>query len=265
LVLDVDGHALTWSALLLSDDSARMLATQSYRPLGRGAWLGRLLDGVANRCVRLSRRDPREGADAEQYLYEQLQQLVVQPPAAGQPAEVVLQSAQWYQRLAVSAGELAAYCAPLSSQAVAGLKSLLGATAGHGPVGTVLVSAAASGLPGLVAAVQAVLQPPSAETPVNEEDFGEGLLGEETAAGTLRVLPADAAARGAHELAARVQRGEVRPGPQEAVPLPPARRTAPPRLHTSAQEPGRSRTRLPFPAGEAAPHPARRRSHPAEE
>ena len=93
--------------------------------LGRGAWLGRLLDGVADRCVRHSRRDPRESAEAEQLLYEQLVHLIETPPGAGQPAELVLQSSQWYQRLTFAASDFEAYCAPLIRQAVAQMKALL--------------------------------------------------------------------------------------------------------------------------------------------
>jgi hypothetical protein len=276
LVLDVDGHALTWSALLLADESARLLASQSWRHLGRGAWLSRLLNGVATRCVRLSRRDPRESADAEQYLYDQLLQ-VVGGPASSSAHEVVLQSGEWYQRLSIPASDFAAYCAPLAHQVVAEMQALLGMTAVQGPVGAVLLTAQAAGLPGLKDALQSVLYEPPVEVLSDEdEDFGEGLLEDEPAAdGGVHVLPADAVARGAYELAARVQRGELRAGVRSAVPLPAGRRTVPPRLHAKNNE-RPSRTRIPFPtsdadtgtdpAAAAAPLPQpRRRTRPQEE
>jgi hypothetical protein len=271
LVLDVDGHALTWSALLLTDDSARLLATKSLPALGRAIWLGRLLDGVAGRCVRLSRRDPRESAEAEQYLYEQLLQLLDSPPVTGDSIELVVQSAQWYQRLMFSAADFHAFCAPLAQQAVAALKALLLATAAHGPAGVVLLTAAAGSLPGLTAALGAVLEQAPPEPPVqdDEEDFGQGLLPDEPSSGALHVLPADAVARGAHELAARVQQGKLRPGPLQGVPLPAARQASPPRLHTS-QDAVSNRQRIPFPGGTTAgtnpaPPQPRRRTRPHDE
>jgi hypothetical protein len=278
LILDVDGHALTWSAVLLSDDSARLLASRSFRNLGRDVWLARLLDGVAGRCVRLSRRDPRESADAEQYLYEQLLQLVEVPPAAGQSAELVVQSAQWYQRLAFSPSDFVNFCDPLTRMVIGEMQAILAATAAHGPVGALLVTAPASSLPGVLAALQAVMHRPETAPAGDEEDFGEGLLQEEPrAAGGVFVLAADAVARGAHDLAGRAQRGEVRGGALEAVPLPPTRGTAAPKLHTTTQDDSpRSRTRIPFPSGDsargmepappaAAPLPARRWPRPQEE
>jgi hypothetical protein len=272
LVLDVDGHALTWSALMVADDSARLLASQSWRHLGRGAWLSRLLDGVADRCVRLSRRDPRESAEAEQYLYDQLLPLVEGPPGK-HPTELVLQSAQWYQRFSIAPGDFAAFCAPLAYQVVVEMKALLALTGVQGPLGAVLLAAPAAGLPGLTAALQAVLCQPAGEAAGDAEDLGAGLLPDEPlAVGGVHVLPADAVARGAHELAACVQRGQLRAGVRGAVPLPVVRRTIPPRLHAPDDS---RRTRLPFrgdgvpgdsSASAAAPLPApRRRPRPHEE
>ncbi|MBY0231099.1 MAG: hypothetical protein K2W96_17580, partial [Gemmataceae bacterium] len=72
LVVDCDGHALTWSVV---DGSTGRSGARLVRPsphLGRGAWMRRLMDGAAGRFIRQSRRDPRESAAAEQSLYEQL-------------------------------------------------------------------------------------------------------------------------------------------------------------------------------------------------
>src|SRR5258708_21790906 len=72
LVVDADDYALPFSAVLAGDGRARLLATQSFPRLSVRAWKERLLDAIAHRCVRQSRRDPRDSALAEQSLFEQL-------------------------------------------------------------------------------------------------------------------------------------------------------------------------------------------------
>src|SRR6185437_4793682 len=76
VVIDLDGHALTWSVVAVRDDVVRVLHTHPVPSLARGVWLCRLLDCVAYRCVRLSRRDPRESAETEQTLFDQLASLL---------------------------------------------------------------------------------------------------------------------------------------------------------------------------------------------
>jgi hypothetical protein len=76
VVVDLDGHALTMSAVTVRDDVVRAPHTHLAPHLARGVWLGRLLDGAALRCVRLSRRDPRESAETEQALFDQLAALL---------------------------------------------------------------------------------------------------------------------------------------------------------------------------------------------
>jgi hypothetical protein len=241
LVLDVDGHALTWSAVAVRDDSARLAASRAAPHLARGAWLGRLMAGVAHRCIRQSRRDPCESAEAEQNLYDQLAQLLDAPPAGEERADVVLQAGPWYQRLSFQGAELAALCQPLVRQALAGLDNLLQSLAHRSPVGAVVLTAAAAHLPGLAEALQSAGEQPPAvgqtfpspstrqtgmsAPPPADDDFGEGLLQEEDAGitGHVHVLGPDAVARAAHELAVFVHRGDLPASRLEAVPLPAAR------------------------------------------
>jgi hypothetical protein len=264
IIVDVDGHALTLSAVAVECDRACLVASQSVPALGRNAWLSRLLDGVARRCVRQSRRDPRESAEAEQYLYDQLLSLIVSGPAVNRPAEFVLQTARWYQRLCLPAGEVAGLCAPLAAKSAEMMMTLASASAAHGPVGAVLVTSPAGRLPGLVSAFNGVLQPMAAEPATGEEDFGEGLLqDEDVAAGAVHLLDADAVPRAAHQLAVRIQSGEVQRGPAGVVRLPP--RGAGPRLHSGEPDSAPPGYRIPFPGADpgvphAAPPPARRRS-----
>jgi hypothetical protein len=219
VIVDVDGHALTCSAVGVGDERARLLHVRPVPQLGRGAWLGRLLDGVARRCIRQSRRDPRESAEAEQCLYDQLADLLGDHPEG--PLELVIQAPpSLYLGLSLQPAELASLCAPLVQQAAAEVRSFLSAVASFGPVGAVLLTGTAGRLPGLAAALEALLADPSLSGPATgrrsttmDQDFGEGLAEDvEEVAARLHVLDADAIARGAHELARRLHRGEVQPG-----------------------------------------------------
>jgi hypothetical protein len=217
LVGDIDGHAFTWSLVSVSRaaasatgvgridnpshaapghprcGAAHLFAALPLPRLHRHAWLGRLLDGIANRCVRISRRDPRESAETEQALYDQLVRVLGGLPAG--PVELVAQAPGWYQHLVFRPEELAGFAGPLPQQAVAEAKAFLAAC--RGEAGAVLLTAEAAGLPGLIPAV--------------EEALGRAV----------HVLDADAVARVAHELAIGIQLGELPPGHQTVFPLPP--------------------------------------------
>ncbi len=220
LVLDVDGYALSWSAVSLSDDRVELLETQPSPRLARGVWLCRLLDGTAHRCVRVSRRDPRDSADADQSLYDQLAEWLERGAEEGS-VELAVQAAQWYQLLTLSAEDLRAFCAPLVRQAILELQRFLQASAALGPVGVVLLTASAAQLPGLTAALREHLQTPEETRPPSSvEDFGEDLLFDDHLSSHVHVLDADALARAAHDLAVRLLRSELKRGHHQSLPLP---------------------------------------------
>jgi len=222
LVVDADDHALTWAAVAVQFGQARVLGAQAVPHLGLRAWKERLLDAVADRCVRQSRRDPRDSAPAEQGLFDQLD-AALDACRRGQMAELIAQMAQWGQNVILRPDELAAACAPLARQAVAEMRALRRSLPpGLTPV--LLVTDAAGRLPGLVRALEDALGPaePPRERDPDCEDFGEGLLDEDLAGrAPVSVLSPDAVARAACALAARWQRGELTGGPVEVAPLPP--------------------------------------------
>src|SRR5262249_3717438 len=94
LVIDVDGYALTWAIRLREGDELRLRQVRPSPHLARGAWLRRLMDGAAHRCVRQSRRDPRTSPETDQELYEQLSGLLNGP--APSMTQIRLQGAGWY-------------------------------------------------------------------------------------------------------------------------------------------------------------------------
>jgi hypothetical protein len=223
LVVDVDGHALVWSVVEVAEGQARMLHTQASAHLSRSAWLLRLLDGVANRCVRLTRRDPRESANAEQSLFDQLA-LYLEMGTPGSLLEVGIQAEAWYQHLMFHPDELTGFVVPLVRQAVVELSAFRATTARLGEITTLIFTPTAGRLPGLAPALEAELQSVVVGRAEEDEeaaglDFGEELL-QGAGAIPVHVLPPDALARTAHGLAVSIHRGEVPAGHHEAIALP---------------------------------------------
>jgi hypothetical protein len=96
----------------------------------------------------------------------------------------------------------------------------------HGSPAHVLVTAAASRLPGLLPLLKDALWQPVPEEPVDVEpssDFGEGLMQEGPHdSAPLTVLPSDAMALAVHGLAERIAREQMPRGFLDTVPLPTA-------------------------------------------
>jgi hypothetical protein len=200
LVVDLDDHALSFSVvqstpgnvelnhnedMIPGSFSLVMTHTQSRPRLGLVAWKTRTIDGIADMCIRHSRRDPRDSGPAEQMLYDQLDDLF-DAIRQEQMVEVVVQGPTWCQNLILRPEDVRSFCAPLAAHAVERLRELLAAPEAEGTQ-RVLVSAAAWRLPGL----REVLQ----------DELFEGV--------GLTPLEADAAAAGAHGLAVYFEGGAL--------------------------------------------------------
>ncbi len=153
LVGDVDGASFTWSAVVAEGTQARLLEVQSFPRLNRNAWLMRLLDGVAGRCIRLSRRDPRQVPETEQLLFDRLSGLL-EAPVGSRLVEMSLRTSQWSQHLLVQPAELSGCCAALIRQTTEAMRECSMALPAHAPVRMVLLTASAGSLPGLLPAVE---------------------------------------------------------------------------------------------------------------
>jgi hypothetical protein len=180
LVVDADEHALTWT--LVRADAGRIAAAdgRAVPHLGLRAWKAALLDAIAERCVRHSRRDPRDSGAAEQLLYDQLD-AVFDAGRQGEMVEVVVRTAGWCQNLFLPPEQVREFCAPPAGEAAEEFEAAL-AAAPPEPLAGVWLTHAAGRLPGLGAAVRE-------------------LVGETT---PVAALPPDAPARTAHYLAARL-------------------------------------------------------------
>jgi hypothetical protein len=186
LVLEVDDHALTGSVVTVDDAPAapqgRLLAVQTMPALGLLSWKERLLQEIAERCIRQSRRDPRDSSSAEQMLWDQLDK-GMEACGRGDLVELIVQTDHWYQDLVLRPGEFEGYCTSLVREALAGLYELQRAVNSRSL--PVLATAAVRRLPGLLSS------------------FGH------------RTLGADAAAQAALELAMRWHDGSLPRGPIE--------------------------------------------------
>ncbi len=224
LILDADDHALVWSAIVVDETAstpqARIVGERTATSLGVRSWKERLLNGVADRCIRQSRRDPRATGLAEQMLYEQLD-AAMEACRRGQLVEVVIQSESYYQDLILQPPEMEHYCAPLIREAITELRRLLTSLPADRPPAMVIATARAAQLPGLVRTLHEQSGPQTA---------------------VVALEPA-ALAVAAHELAVRWFDGTLPRGPLDTVI--PVKQASRPRLHPARTPSPSQQTRLP--------------------
>jgi hypothetical protein len=245
VVLDIDDQALTLTTIAAEEGQARMLDVRCLPQLNLRLWHERLLNALADGYILDSRWDPRESSAAEQALFDQLPE-VLDAAQQGRIAKVTVQAGQRYQNLVLHGHDPAAFCAGLRRQCLAALEALFAAPWPDGPPGVVLVASAAARMPGLVAALQTHMPrwsqtaAPPQQRLSTLEDFGSGLLDENgDEPGSVMVLTADAAARGAHAIGAYFQRGDIACGHLNRaapLPLPQPLEAGPARLHFQGQD-----------------------------
>lgn len=189
MVVDADDFAATCTVVVGEGKLFRLLATSSLSNFGVRGWVDRLMEFVADRCVHLCRRDPRDSAAAEQALDDQLS-AVVSNTRSGQPLAVNVRTEHWYQNLVFQADELEKACASHARTVAEVAKQALLKAEVSGSPDVVYFTATAARLPGLVPTM--------------------GLrLPERT---VLRELSPMAPAEAAHALAVRRLNGDLPPG-----------------------------------------------------
>jgi hypothetical protein len=207
VVIDADEFATTAAVVSVEADGVRLGGSAVWPRLGVKAWKDRLIDAVSDRCVRLCRRDPRDSADAEQMLFEQLDE-ALDRTRAGQRIGLTVQTAHWFQDISQQPEEFEAHCAALWRLAGDSVRDFTNGIGLAEPPRAVWLTDAAGRLPGLVRAIHA-------NTP-------EGTA--------VEVLPPNAVATAAAALAPRWLAGELpRAHLDSAIPLTPAaaRKAAP--------------------------------------
>jgi hypothetical protein len=152
IVVDADEHALSASLVRIEPAEVRVLSTTVLPRAGVKQWQDRLLDAFADRCVRVCRRDPRDSAEAEQSLFEQID-AGLDALRSGRHVNLNLHAAHWHQDLHLRQSDFEAVCAPLIRSSVEGIRELLGASTAAEPPRAVWMTHDAGRLPGLAQAI----------------------------------------------------------------------------------------------------------------
>jgi len=150
LVIDADEFALTASLVLVTPNAVTLHATAAWRRTSLRVWQDRLIDALADRCVRVCRRDPRDSADGEQALFEQLED-AMEAARLGRPVRVTMRGGHWHQDLVLQPEEWEACTAAILRTTIEDLGQFLHGTTSALPMPprAVWLSHAAGRLPGL--------------------------------------------------------------------------------------------------------------------
>jgi len=152
VVVDVDEYALSATVVAAERDRARLLAPGCWPRFSVKAWKDRLLDAVSDRCVRLCRRDPRDSAEAEQALFEQLDD-AIDRTRAGYRVSLTVRTDRWFQDVPQHPEEFDACCATLARGSAEAVRDLLGSGTLEVPPRAVWLTHEAGRLPGLARAI----------------------------------------------------------------------------------------------------------------
>jgi hypothetical protein len=148
VIVDADEFALTASLIRVEPAQARILAATALPRCSVKLWKDRLLDALSDRCVRVCRRDPRDSAEAEQDLYQQIDD-GLDRLRFGQKLSLTVRAAHWFQDLHLRSEDLETYCSGLVKQAVDGVRDLVGSLSMPEPPRAVWLTHEAGRLPGL--------------------------------------------------------------------------------------------------------------------
>jgi hypothetical protein len=152
LIVDVDDYAMTVSVVRMSEEEVRTIGSATFPRLGARLWRDRLLDALADKCVRNCRRDPRDTADAEQMLYDQIEESIDRA-RTGQRVSLTVRSTHWFQDLVLTPADLDGFCVQLCRQAAEEVRNLLASLNETEPPRAAWLTHDAGRLPGLAASL----------------------------------------------------------------------------------------------------------------
>ena len=130
----------------------RVVGSAAWPRFAVKSWKDKLLDSVADRCVRLCRRDPRDSADAEQAIFEQLDG-ALDHAQIGQRVSLTVRTDRWFQDVILQPDELDAYCAQLARGAAESIRELVSSLGLPVPPRAAWLTHEAGRLPALARAV----------------------------------------------------------------------------------------------------------------
>jgi hypothetical protein len=148
VIVDADEHALISNLIRVEPNHVALAATSVTPRLSARLWKDRLLDALADRCVRACRRDPRDSAEAEQALFEQIDDCLDRI-RFGQKISLTIRSAHWFQDLVLRPEEFEGFCTTLVRDTATSVTDLITSSALPEPPRAVWMTHEASRLPGL--------------------------------------------------------------------------------------------------------------------
>lgn len=154
VVLDADEFATFAVLVSIEREQVRAIGGAAWPRLSVKAWKDRLVDAVSDRCVRLCRRDPRDSAEAEQLLFEQLDE-ALDRARAGQRIGLTVRTAHWFQDIVQQPEEFESQCSALIRLAGESVRDFVNGIGLAEPPRAVWLTDAAGRLPGFVRAVHA--------------------------------------------------------------------------------------------------------------
>ena len=152
IIIDADEHALTGNLIRVEPNHVCLAAMSVLPRLSTRLWKDRLLDSLSDRCVRVCRRDPRDSAEAEQALYEQIDDCLDRI-RFGQKITLTVRSAHWYQDLVLRPDEFENFCAAMVRETATSVTDLITSSALPEPPRAVWLTHEAGRLPGLAKAL----------------------------------------------------------------------------------------------------------------
>ncbi len=152
LLIDADEFAMSATLVNIQETGVRLVDSMAFPKAATRLWKEQLINGLADRCVRLCRRDLRDSAQAEQDLFLQLDG-AMDRARKNEWVQLTLRSEHWYQDITLTPEDLQQIVAPVCRGAIDGLKEFLVSAALRQPPHAVWMSEAAARLPGLAARI----------------------------------------------------------------------------------------------------------------
>jgi hypothetical protein len=152
VVIDVDEYALSAVAVSVERDQVKLISSAHWPRLSHKLWKDRLLDSVSDRCVRLCRRDPRDSADAEQSLFEQLND-ALDRARAGQRVNLTVRTQHWFQDVVLQPEEFDGQCSTLARSSAGLIREMVAELGLPVPPREIWLTHEANLLPGLYQAI----------------------------------------------------------------------------------------------------------------
>jgi hypothetical protein len=150
VVIDADEYCLSAAVVVAERDQVRTISTAALPKFSTRAWKDRLLDAISDRCVRVCRRDPRDSAEAEQALYEQLEN-AIDHLRAGNRVNLTIRTDHWFQDVSQTTEDFDGHCAPLARGGAEAVRDIMNSL--ETPPRAVWLTHDAGRLPGLAKAL----------------------------------------------------------------------------------------------------------------